>query len=154
MKIRITNFWIAINVSCVTVHENYFSENFIILPICMVASTDQETDESWDISIVWKINSGLVWVLGYCEKKSLGPIMSIFWGPRRSLCFHVQKINLMFYWKYCSVRTEKLNIIKVKKVKKNWEVFFMGEKLGFFRAKNFNVSTKTIWSVLCWLLLW
>ena len=25
---------------------------------------------------------------------------------------------------------------------------------SFFRAKHFNVSTKTLWLVLCWLLLW
>ena len=37
--------------------------------------TDKETDESWDIFIIWKINSGLVWGLGlgsrgqYWEKK-------------------------------------------------------------------------------------
>ena len=47
-----------------------------------IPSTDKETDESWDIFIIWKINSGLVWAAGqYCEKKSLGPIMSNFWGP-------------------------------------------------------------------------
>ena len=31
-------------------------------------------------------------------------------------------------------------------------IFFVG-KTSFFRAKNFNVSTKTLWSVLCLLLL-
>ena len=29
---------------------------------------------------------------------------------------------------------------------------FYGGKKSFFRATNFNVSTKTLWSVLCWLL--
>ena len=38
-------------------------------------------------------------------------------------------------------------------LEKFWEVFFTGGKTSFFRAKNVNVSTKTIWSVLCWLLL-
>ena len=33
----------------------------------------------------------------------------------RFLCFHGQKISLIFFWKYCSVRTEKLHRIKVKK---------------------------------------
>ena len=31
--------------------------------------------------------------------------------------------------------------------------YFLWGKNTFFRAKNFNVSTKTLWSVLCWLLL-
>ena len=56
-------------------------------------------------------------------------------------------------WKYCSVRTKKLHRVKVKKVQKISEVFFTGVNPVFFRAKNFNVSTKTLWSVLCWLLL-
>ena len=60
------------------------------------------------------------------------------------LCFHGQKINLIFFCKYCRVRTEKLHRIKVKKSKKNCEVFFIGEKPGFFRTKKFNVSTKTL----------
>ena len=52
------------------------------------------------------------------------------------LCFHGQKINLKFFRKYCSVRTKKLHRIKVKKKKSKskifWEVFFTGEKSGFF----------------------
>ena len=39
-----------------------------------------------------------------------------------------QKIKLNNFLKYCRVRTEKLHRIKVKKVKKNWEVFFTGGK--------------------------
>ena len=47
-----------------------------------LGGTDKETDESWDIFIIWKINSGLVWAAGpVLWKKSLGPIMSNFWGP-------------------------------------------------------------------------
>ena len=50
-----------------------------------VKYTDKETDEFWDIFMIWKINSGLVWFdLGsraVLWKKSLGPIMSNFWGP-------------------------------------------------------------------------
>jgi hypothetical protein len=34
--------------------------------------------------------------------------------------------------------------MKVKKEKTFWEVFFTGGKAGFFRAKNFNVGTKTL----------
>ena len=48
----------------------------------VIIITDKDTDEFWDIFIIWKINSGLVWAARqYCEKKSLGPIMSNFWGP-------------------------------------------------------------------------
>ena len=47
------------------------------------------------------------------------------------LCFHRQKNDLIFFWKYCSVRTVKLHRIKVKKWKKNWEVFLRGEKPVF-----------------------
>ena len=37
--------------------------------------TDKETDESWDIFMIWKINSGLVWAAGqYCGKKSLDKV--------------------------------------------------------------------------------
>jgi hypothetical protein len=32
----------------------------------------------------------------------------------------------------------------IEKSKKVWEVFFTGENQFFFRAKNFNVSTKTL----------
>ena len=42
--------------------------------------TDKETDESWNIFIIWKINSGLV-CAAWQWKKSLGPIKSNFWGP-------------------------------------------------------------------------
>ena len=38
-----------------------------------VEITDKETDESWDMFIICKINSGLVRTAGqYCEKKVLG----------------------------------------------------------------------------------
>ena len=47
----------------------------------LIVITDKETDESWDIFIIWKINSGLVWAAGpVLWKKSLGPIMINFWG--------------------------------------------------------------------------
>ena len=44
--------------------------------------------------------------------------------------------------------------IKVKKVKNKFGGLFFTGKNQFFKAKDFNVSTKTLWSVLCWLLLW
>ena len=43
--------------------------------------TDKETDESLDIFIIWKINSGMWARLGWTVKKKFGQIMSIFWGP-------------------------------------------------------------------------
>ena len=46
------------------------------------------------------------------------------------------------------------DVINVKKSQKNCGKYFLRGKNQFFRAKNFNVSTKTLWSVLCWLLLW
>ena len=75
-----------------------------------IHSTDKETDESWDIFIIWKINCGL-W------KKSLGPIMSNFWGP-------------FFY-----VFMGKKYLLKVKNVKKIWEVFFTGQNPVFLGRK-------------------
>ena len=39
-----------------------------------VTNTDKETDGSWDIFVILKINSGL-WALLDCEKKMFGPIM-------------------------------------------------------------------------------
>ena len=41
-----------------------------------------------------------------------------------------------------------------KNSNKIWEVFFMGEKPGFISTKKLSVSPKTLWSVLCLLLLW
>ena len=47
----------------------------------LIVITDKETDESWDIFIIWKINSGPVLAVGpYLWKKSLWLIMSKFWG--------------------------------------------------------------------------
>ena len=66
-----------------------------------------------------------------CEKKSLGPIMSNFWDPL-FLRFHGQKINLNFFWKYCSVRTKKLHIIKVKQSQKMFGKYFLREEIQFF----------------------
>ena len=42
---------------------------------------------------------------------------------------------LKFLKKYCSVRTKKLHRIKIKKSKKNWEVFFTGKKTVFLGLK-------------------
>ena len=120
---------------------------------CMGTTTNKETDESWGIFIIWKINSGLVWAAGqYCEKKVWGQLWATFEAV--FLCFHGQKINLKCFWKYCSIRTKKLHRVKVKKLKKNLGSIFYRGKTRFFRAKNFNVSTTTLWSVLCWHLLW
>ena len=45
----------------------------------MMATTDKETDESWDIFIIRKINFGL-WAVAWAGlwKKRFGPIMSNF----------------------------------------------------------------------------
>ena len=115
-------------------------------------NTDKGTDESWDMFITYKINSGLVWAAGpYLWKKKFRAIYEQLLRPI-FLYFHGQKLNF-FSWKYCSIRTEKLQRIKVKKVKNILGSIFLRGKPSFFRAKNINVSTKTLWSVLCWLLL-
>ena len=55
----------------------------------------KERAESWDIFIIWKINSGLVGQPGqYCEKKGWGRLWAAF--EAHFLCFHGQKINLSF----------------------------------------------------------
>ena len=62
-------------------------------------------------------------------------------------CFHGQKINLNFFWKYCSVLTKKLHRIKVKKYfLKIWEEFYFHIFIGWCGISNFNVNTKTLWS--------
>ena len=57
----------------------YICNSLLYLSVC---TTDKETDESWDIFIIWQINSGL-WAVGWAGlwKKRSGPIMSNFWGP-------------------------------------------------------------------------
>ena len=49
----------------------------------MSATTDRETDASWDIFIIWKINSGLWAGLDWTVEKN-GPIMS---QPLRPIFF-------------------------------------------------------------------
>ena len=44
--------------------------------------------------------------------------------------------------------------IDINKSQTNFWKYFLQGKASFFRAKNSNVTTKTLWSVLCWLLLW
>ena len=53
--------------------------------------------------------------LGSTVKKSLGTIMSNFWGLI-FLCSHGQKMNLIFFWKYCNACNKKLNRINVKNI--------------------------------------
>ena len=43
---------------------------------------------------------------------------------------------------------------KKTKVKKKFGSIFYGGETSFFRAKNLSVSNKSLWSVLCLLLLW
>ena len=87
-----------------------------------------------------------------CEKKVWGRLWATF--EARFFMFSWAKKNLKFFWKFFSVCTEKLHRIRVKNVRKHFGMYFYRGKNSFFRAKNFNVSTKTLWSVLCWLLLW
>ena len=51
----------------------------ILVKARTIFSTDKETDESWEIFIIWKINFGL-WAGRNYEKKRFGPFMSNFWG--------------------------------------------------------------------------
>ena len=95
----------------------------------LVRATDKETDESWDIFIIWKINSRLVWAPGpVLWKKVWGRLLATF-----EVCFFTfswakNKFNL--FWKYSSACTENLH--RGKKVKKNLEsIFFTEEKPVF-----------------------
>ena len=84
--------------------------------------------------------------LGWTVKNRFGLIMSNFWGP-----FFKVFMGKNFFFKDCRLGTEKLHRIKVNK--KNWK-YFLWAKTSFFMAKVLSVSTKTLWSVLCLLLLW
>ena len=120
-----------------------------------LAATDKETDESWDIHIYNMKNqfwAGLGSRAALVKKMFGADYEQLLWPV--FLCFHLQKINLKFFWKYCSVCTEKLHSIKVKKVKKSLESIFYRGKTSFFRAKNFSdqssvgsycVSSYCIW---------
>ena len=104
-----------------------------------VPSTDKETDKSWEKFILWKVNSGLVWAaVQYCEKKFGAYYEELL--RLGFLCFHGQK-NENLYFENTVVSSLKSCIVKVKK--KYWQVFFTEEKT-IFRAKNFNISTKTL----------
>ena len=68
-----------------------------------------------------------VWAAGLVHKKSLGPIMSNFWGR----FFHVFRIKI--FWKHSSAcNTKLLNKFKKKSLNCFWILF--GLKLFFFRA--------------------
>ena len=70
-----------------------------------VKTTNQYTDVSWDIFIIWKNNPGLVW-----EARPVHVFMS--------------KKNKWFFWKHCSIRTEKLHKIKVFFYRLLWNLKF------------------------------
>ena len=96
--------------------------------------TDKETDASWDIFMIWKINSGQ-WAVGCglgwtVKKKGLGQLWATF--EARFLSFYGQKMNLKFFWKYFRVHTEKLHRIKVNKSQKNFGKWFLCGKNQFF----------------------
>ena len=125
-------------------------EQLIKFPLANTKYTDKETDESWEIFIIWKINFGL-WAMGWAGlwKKKV-------WADYEQLLRPVFMGKLLFilFWKYCRVHTEKLHKIKVYKSQKLLGSIFYSGKTSFFKAKNLSVSTKTLWSVLCLLLLW
>ena len=112
--------------------------------------TDRETDVSWDIFIIWKINSRL-WA-GLDCKKRFGMIMSNCWG--RFFKFSWVKNQFKIFCKHCRVCTEKLHRIKGNKNQKKFGKYFLQGENQFFRAKSLSANTKTLWSVLCFLLLW
>ena len=91
------------------------------------------------------LGSGVNWTV----KKGLGWIWATF--EAHFLKFSTAKNYFDFFWKYCKICTEKLHRIKVKKILGN--ILYRG-KTCFFRAKNLSVIIKTIWSVLCFLLLY
>ena len=57
----------------------------------LVITTDKETDDSWDIFIIWKINSGLVWAakpvlwkkFGANYEQLLKPFFMFSWAKNR-----------------------------------------------------------------------
>ena len=102
--------------------------------------------------MIWKINAGLIWAAESVLQKNWGPIWSNFFSH---VFFYVFIGNFFFLFeKYCSICTENLYRIKVKKVKKEFGCMYFLWRTGYFRAKNSNLSTRILWSVICWLLLW
>ena len=100
----------------------------------------------------WAVGCGLGWTVKkrvWADyEQLLRPIFSLFRG---------QKISLNFFWKYHSVRTEKLQRKKVKKNIFSWEDFF-SEKTFFLGLKfewNLSVNTERLGTDYCWLyILW
>ena len=78
--------------------------------------------------------------------------MSKFWGPFFLFSWS-KNIYLFFYENIVGSALKSCIEGKLVKVKKKREEFLTGENPFFFRAKNFNMSTKIRWSVLCGLLL-
>ena len=105
-------------------------------PRCWVTSQIREQMLVPDILWYEKSILGWFWQLSRtCEKKSLGPIMSNFWGYF-FLRFQGQK-NQKFFWKYHSVGTVKLHRKKGKK-KFSFGIFFF-MFLSFFIGYNLSV---------------
>ena len=87
--------------------------------------------------MTWKIDFGLLAVAwAGLWNKMFGPIMSNFWGRFFQLFVGKKKKN--FFWKHCSVRTEKLHRKKVK-----FFIFFFGKNF-FFQKNQFFLGLK-IW---------
>ena len=107
-------FWMSILIFMQLCFQKIFSNIFKKYLPLLHCTTDKETDESWDIFIDWKFNSGLVWAAGqYCEKKVCGRLWATF-----EACFFMfswAKNKFRFFWKYCSVRSPWLEILIVNK---------------------------------------
>ena len=116
--------------------------NFLFTADPKLLLTDKETDASWDIFIIWKINSGL-WGWLDCAKKGLSRLWATFEA-------HFLKSTWTKNFPENIVGFALISCIEIQK--KLWKYFLKGEN-QFFRAKNMSVSTKTLWSVLCLLLL-
>ena len=103
------------------------------------STTDQETDESWDIFIIWKINSGLVWAAGlYLWKKKFGTVYEQLLSAVFS-CFHGQKINLIFFELFLAGnQSNHQNLVPSMQTYIFW-LIFMGMKQ---RKKNQNGRLK------------
>ena len=94
------------------------------------------------------------WAVGWAGlwKTGLGRLWATFEGGYFNFLWSKKKF--FFFWKHCSVRTEKLHRKKVKKKFIFWgEEFFFLEKPVFFRAENKTVIRRGPNPNVC-LLVW
>ena len=86
------------NLCCITwVLEKAMLLSDSSLDFRTIKTTDKETD--WDIFIIWKINSGLVWAAWpYLWKKAWGRLWATFEGG--FLCFRGQSCIVVIFLKW------------------------------------------------------